>query len=67
MGGCPQTSCPQPWRGDWVKVCRTGTSTCTEVQLIDWCQCHWKTSIEKVIDLYNAPFNVVGSNVTLSW
>lgn len=67
MGGGAPTYAPDPWRGKTVKVCKTGTSTCVNVKLVDWCQCYWRQPHEKIIDLYYAPFSVVGGNVTITW
>lgn len=67
MGGAASSTAPQPWRGKTVTVCKTGTSTCVRVTLVDWCQCYWKQSHEKVIDLFYAPFKTVGGSVTISW
>lgn len=68
MGGGASVNAPQPWRGKTVHVC--GPSGCAKVKLIDWCQCYYKRSNEKVIDLYKIVFDVVGASkgrVTISW
>ena len=40
-----------------------------KVKLVDWCQCYWKQSHEKVIDLYWDVFNSIDASkgVTISW
>jgi len=64
MGGGYSVNAPQPWKGKTVTVCGNG---CVRVKLVDWCQCYWKQSHEKLIDLYSAPFQTTGGNVTVSW
>lgn len=49
------------WRGRGVLV------DGIPVTLVDWCQCYFKTSIEKVIDLYYDVFAKTGSQVTIRW
>lgn len=55
---CGSQSCTS-WRGRTVYV--NGIA----VRLIDWCQCHWHESNEKIIDLYKSVFDQVGSTVTI--
>lgn len=57
---CGRQDC-QTWRGRTVWV------NGTPVKLVDWCQCHYRTSIEKVIDLYYDVFAKTGSQVTIRW
>jgi hypothetical protein len=65
MGGGAAVTAPDPWRGKVVRVCG---DFCVRVKLIDWCQCHWRTSIEKLIDLYYDPFRRTGGGkVVVSW
>lgn len=51
------------YKGKWVSV------NGLRVRLIDYCQCHWNTSIEKVIDLYHGVWSDLGSpkTVTIRW
>lgn len=65
MGGGASTSANDPWRGRTVTVC--GNGECIPVRLVDWCQCFWKQSNEKVIDLFKDVFDIVGGRVTVSW
>lgn len=57
---CGVQSCTS-WRG------RTVIVNGQPVKLIDWCQCYWHQSIEKVIDLYHDVFVLTGGRVTISW
>jgi hypothetical protein len=51
------------WRGRTVSV------NGYPVRLIDWCQCHYRTSIEKLIDLYHSVWVKTGAKggVTITW
>lgn len=56
------------YRNKTVKVC--GSTGCMNVKLVDWCQCYYKKSNEKLIDLYKIVFDAVGASkgtVTVSW
>ena len=57
---CGVQSCLS-WRGRTVFV------NGQRVVLVDWCQCHWRTHIEKAIDLYYDVFALTGSSVTIRW
>lgn len=57
---CGVQSCTS-WRGRTVYV------NGVPVRLIDWCQCYWHQSNEKLIDLYRAVFDLTGGNVTIRW
>ena len=57
---CGVQSCTS-WRGKTVYV------DGVPVKLIDWCQCYWKQSHEKLIDLYYGVFRQVGGDVTITW
>ncbi len=37
------------------------------IRLVDWCQCFWHQSNEKVVDLYWDVFARTGSHVTITW
>lgn len=52
--------------GKTVRVCG---EVCINVKLIDWCQCHYKTGFEKLIDLYKDAWDDIGGNgsVKVSW
>lgn len=68
MGGGYSSNASQPWKGRIVTVC--GSKGCARVKLVDWCQCYWKQSHEKVIDLYKGVFFNIGAErgiVTVSW
>lgn len=63
---CGSQSC-ESWRGRQVVVCsRTG---CRSITLTDWCQCYWKQSGEKLIDLYYVVWQAIDpkDGVTVSW
>ena len=65
MGNGNQAS--KNYQGRIVKVCAI---SCAEVKLIDWCQCYWKQSNEKLIDLYKIVWDSIGAGrgkVTVSW
>lgn len=55
------------WRGRRIVVCNH--TTCRNLTLIDWCQCHRGTSIEKVIDLYHAAWTSLEAptRVVIRW
>lgn len=57
---CGVQSCTS-WRGRYVSV------NGQRVQLVDWCQCYWHHSSEKVIDLYLDVFQLTGGTVTIRW
>lgn len=59
---CGSQACTS-WRGRTVLV--NGRA----VKLIDWCQCHRNTSIEKVIDLYYDAWvsTRARGGVTITW
>lgn len=61
MGGGVSVHAPQPWRGKIIYV------DGVRVQLIDWCQCYYRQSNEKIIDLYYDVFKITGSKVTIRW
>jgi hypothetical protein len=57
---CGVQSCTS-WRGRIVYV------DGQRVKLVDWCQCHYHESSEKLIDLYYDVFRLTGSSVTIRW
>lgn len=56
------------WRGRSVRVCKSGTSRCIKVVLVDWCACP-----NRVIDLFGYAFAKLTPRsmglvkVTVSW
>lgn len=59
---CGVQSCTS-WRGRTVMV------NGIPVKLIDWCQCHYRTNIEKIIDLYHNVWEETHARggVTITW
>lgn len=65
---CGVQSCTS-WRGRMVCIngVRADCADGFRVKLVDWCQCFWHQSNEKLIDLYYDVFIKTGSSVTIRW
>lgn len=59
------------YSGKIVRVCNDNNGKCVNVKLVDWCQCYYKQSHEKVIDLYKDAWDAISSGgmgrVTITW
>lgn len=66
LGG---TQASKAYQGRVVTVTSKATGQSIQVRLIDWCQCYWKQSNEKLIDLYHDVFYLIDATkgVTVSW